>query len=448
MEPTATGAAAPRLWENTLKPSSRKEDSHMAPTVKKTGNNNSASNHATKHHSFGHRKGARGAAGIVFPPQHHGYPFYPLESHSMSGSPPRNSPVSWKAGQQQGRMIPRRSTAGSSSDESAAGSPTRSPVPALVNKPAWDMDTLKSQIVNAKAGTSEVARAIESCTFKPREQAFTALIDLAGRMRDWRKALEVFESMKKIRGVRPNKYTYSALIAACSSSGEWERALEVFGAMQRAARSDPHCRPNQVTYGALISACERGGMHDVALEKFHEMRELGIRPDQVTYTSVLCSCEKSLKWDEAAEIIEEAHSKGFVAPPSVYYELLLHYAEKADYVPALDLFITMQMADVDPDVHTCRALMSALCNAGQDTMALDLLNSMEQSGILVDLETYNLALRTLAKAGRWQAAIQVLEGIRRAGLEPSTESSESVAEACQAAGEKALAEQFLGSIVN
>lgn len=186
----------------------------------------------------------------------------------------------------------------------------------------------------------------------------------------------------------------------------------------------------------------------MALEKFHEMRELGIRPDQVTYTSVLCSCEKSLKWDEAAEIIEEAHSKGFVAPPSVYYELLLHYAEQGTYVPALDLFITMQMADVDPDVHTCRALMSALCNAGQDSMALDLLNSMEQSGILVDLETYNLALRTLAKAGRWQAAIQVLEGIRRAGLEPSTESSESVAEACQAAGEKALAEQFMGSVVN
>lgn len=108
--------------------------------------------------------------------------------------------------------------------------------------------------MNAKAGTSEVARAIESCTFKPREQAFTALIDLAGRMRDWRKALEVFESMKKIRGVRPNKYTYSALIAACSSSGEWERALEVFGAMQKAARSDPHCRPNQVCILSVLEA--------------------------------------------------------------------------------------------------------------------------------------------------------------------------------------------------
>lgn len=187
-------------------------------------------------------------------------------------------------------------------------------------------------------------------------------------------------------------------------------------------------------------------MHNVALEKFHEMRKSGIRPDQVTYTSVLCSCEKSSRWGEAAAIIEEAHSKGFVAPPSVYYELLLHYAEQGAHDPALNLFITMQMADVEPDVHTCRALMSALCNGRQDSMVLDLLNSMEHSGILVDLETYNLALKTLAKAGRWEAAIQVLEGIRRAGLEPSKESAEAVAEACEAAGEDALAAHFAGRV--
>lgn len=386
--------------------------------------------------------------GGVYPAPH---PFFGYPTGSpvyMDSSVPvkkSNSPVGWNP---RYGGVARKST-GSSSGESCfeSGSPSvGSGIPTLANKPAWDMDTLKSQIVNAKAGTGEVGHAIESCTFKPREQAFTALIDLSGRMRDWRKAVEVFESMKKIRGVRPNKYTYSALIAACSSSGEWERALEVFGAMQKAARSDPNCRPNQVTYGALISACERGGMHDVALQKFEEMREAGIRPDQVTYTSVLCSCEKSAKWDEAAAIIEEAHSRGFVAPPSVYYELMLHYSELRDYNCALELFLTMQMAEVEPDVHTCRALMSALCAGDQHTMALDLLNSMEESGILVDLETYNLALKTLAKAGRWQCSLEVLEGIRRAGLEPSNESLEAVAEAREIAGDDALPTPFMGFV--
>lgn len=115
----------------------------MAPTVRKNSSSNNHHSHA-KQQNFSSRKAARG--GIVFPTHPLGYApagFYTLESHSMSGSPPRNSPVSWKAG---GRMIPRRQTAGSSSDDSGSGSPTRSPVPALVNKPAWDMDTLKSQV--------------------------------------------------------------------------------------------------------------------------------------------------------------------------------------------------------------------------------------------------------------------------------------------------------------
>ena len=108
------------------------------------------------------------------------------------------------------------------------------------------MDTLKTQIIQAEAGTGAIFSCIESCTFKPREQAFTALIDLCGRMRDYPKAQEVFDAMKHMRGVRPNKYSYSALIAACSSSGEWQKALDVFKQMQDAAKRDPNCRPNQV----------------------------------------------------------------------------------------------------------------------------------------------------------------------------------------------------------
>lgn len=136
---------------------------------------------------------------------------------------------------------------GSEAESRRPSSSPRSPVYNM-NRPAWDMDTLKSQIIQSEAGTGAILVAIESCTFKPREQAFTALIDLCGRMRDYPKAQEVFDAMKCLRGVRPNKYSYSALIAACSSSGEWQKALEVFAQMQMAARTDPNCRPNQVFY--------------------------------------------------------------------------------------------------------------------------------------------------------------------------------------------------------
>lgn len=315
-------------------------------------------------------------------------------------------------------------------------------------KPAWDMDTLKSQIIKAEAGTGAVLAAIENCTFKPREQAFTALIDLCGRMRDYAKAQEVFDAMKRIRGVRPNKFSYSALIAACSSSGEWQQALDVFAQMQNAAKTDPNCRPNQVTYGALISACERGGMHEMALAKFEEMRSAGIKPDQVTYTSVLCSCEKSQQWEKAEQILEEAHARGFVGPPSVYCELMLYYASKKLPTPATELFLTMQMAGVEADVHTCRALMEALEAGAQSDMALELLDSMEKNDIPIDIETYNLALRALAANGEWHQALHVLKGICTVGLEPGAETLQIVADACTTGDQPAIAKRILSHIKN
>jgi len=149
----------------------------------------------------------------------------------LSGSPPE--------------LIPIYAAGGFEAEPRKPSVSPRSPM--YHSRPAWDMDTLKTQIIQCEAGTGAILAAIESCTFKPREQAFTALIDLCGRMRDYVKAQEVFDAMTKMRGVKPNKFTYSALIAACSSSGEWQRALDVFGKMQAAARTDPNCRPNQVS---------------------------------------------------------------------------------------------------------------------------------------------------------------------------------------------------------
>jgi len=189
-------------------------------------------------------------------------------------------------------------------------------------------------------------------------------------------------------------------------------------------------------------------MHEVALEKFKEMRIAGINPDQVTYTSVLCSCEKSGQWEKAEEILAEAHSRGFVGPPSVYCELMLYYASTKAPTSAVDLFLTMQMAGVDADVHTCRALMEALEAGQQSDMALELLDSMRQNEIPIDIETYNLALRALAANGEWQQAIHVLKGICNAGLEPGSETLNIVAQACKAGNQLAIAERILSHVEN
>eukprot|EP00803_Ostreobium_quekettii_P005190 evm.model.scf_2501.1 EVM.evm.TU.scf_2501.1 scf_2501:13905-16172(-) len=264
---------------------------------------------------------------------------------------------------------------------------------APIAKPAWDMETLKRAIVLAKLGSGEVRRVIESCQFRPREQAFTALINLCGRLRDWKKAVEVFEAMKTVKGVRPNTYTYSALIAACSSAGEWEKALEIFEAMKQAAKGDSNCRPNEVTYSALITACQRGGMFDKALELYDETIRACVSTDQITFSSALAACEKSERWDKAERILEDMHARGLTGSPSVYCELIHNHAENRKWSNALDVFLAMQMAGAEPDTNTCKALMKALERAPQPEMVLELYNSMRESGVGIDMDVYNMAVR-------------------------------------------------------
>lgn len=311
-----------------------------------------------------------------------------------------------------------------------------------VAKPAWDMDTLKAAIQYARAGTGEVRSAIETCTFRPREQAFTALINLCGRLRDSAKAFEVFEAMKDYKGVRPNTYTYSSLISACSSSGDWDKAMDVFRTMKDAAATDPGCKPNEVTYSALITACERAGKFTEALDLYDEMLEAGIPADKVTYCSALTACQKSERWERAEQIVEDMHGRGMSGTTSIYFELLRHYAREADWNKGLDLFLTMQMMGHEVDKHCCRALMQAFETSGRYVMALQLLQTMENE-IEADLPTFNLALWALARAGRWNEAIAVVNKLIETTLQPDNETVRAAVHACLVGGRKEEARKLI-----
>lgn len=108
------------------------------------------------------------------------------------------------------------------------------------------MNTLRAAIQAANPGSDEIRKIIEACTFKPRERAFTRLINMCGRQKESTKCLEVFDVMCTSRSVRPNTYTYSALISACNNAGDFDAAIDVYHRMKTAALNDIECRPNQV----------------------------------------------------------------------------------------------------------------------------------------------------------------------------------------------------------
>lgn len=63
---------------------------------------------------------------------------------------------------------------------------------------------------------------------------FGSLISTLERGGQWKKALEVYNEMVNIAGIKPNGYIFTSLINACELGGQWEAAREVFQAMREA----------------------------------------------------------------------------------------------------------------------------------------------------------------------------------------------------------------------
>lgn len=69
---------------------------------------------------------------------------------------------------------------------------------------------------------------IAHAAFQPQAAAFTSMLSMCAKNREWQKALEVFQAMRDYHpAVRPNTVHYSSLISACATVGRCEEAMQV-----------------------------------------------------------------------------------------------------------------------------------------------------------------------------------------------------------------------------
>lgn len=276
---------------------------------------------------------------------------------------------------------------------------------------AYDMDSLKKAIYNAKTGTGEVSRIISTCLFRPREQAFTKLINLCGRLKNSKKAEEVFEAMKLCNGIKPNFYSYSALITACNNSGNLNKSLVIFEKMKEAALNDTGCRPNQVTYSAMITGCEREGEYERAIYYFDEMQELGMMPDRVSYWACIISSQKLGLMEKASDVIDNMHVNNVVGPLEPYKQQLIYFSEKKKWKQAIDLFTNMQNHGQFVNSDCCRIMMRAFEESNRPELAYKLIKYVKNCDIAIDNETLATAQRIALQHQEFKELNNVLKDI-------------------------------------
>jgi pentatricopeptide repeat protein len=105
---------------------------------------------------------------------------------------------------------------------------------------------------------------------------------LASNARE-KEALDLFEKMKKLQGLKPNSITFVAVLTACARGGFVREGLELFESMS----SEFQVVPVMEHYGCVVDLLGRAGHIQEAAEI---IRNMPFRPDETVLGAFLGAC--------------------------------------------------------------------------------------------------------------------------------------------------------------
>ncbi|KFM22821.1 Pentatricopeptide repeat-containing protein, mitochondrial [Auxenochlorella protothecoides] len=270
------------------------------------------------------------------------------------------------------------------------------------------MDALKQRMATAKAGTGEVAAVLSSVTFQPRAAAFTSLIQAASKAKATEKALELFQCMQDIFGIPPNTFSSSALISALAKSGQWELAEFYFHDLVARSSNDPRSRPNTVTFSALLNAYEKGGQFEKALKVFQQQLDAKVDPDLITFGSLVSACERAGQLETAIAMLDVMHNFGLSGTQQMYNAVI---AAAPDWNSALEVFLGMQCAMVEPTAQTLNSTLIQAAGSGSMQPILDVLLAAGQCHASLTASTLAAVRRATTALGGDRQLAHVLSSL-------------------------------------
>lgn len=274
-------------------------------------------------------------------------------------------------------------------------------------EPAEDLESLEAAVEVARAGTGEVAKALEESKFRPGAPAYTTLIKACSESMQLDKALEVLKHMESA-GVEANTITYSAAITACGRCKQAGKALELYEEMKSKGVS-----PNIYTFSALISACARGRQASKAAELFDEMKRERVEPDSITYSAMISACEKGRQPAKALEVFDEMRQRGMPANAITYNSLIAacEHGTQENLERAISLLPAMREDGAKPDHNTFGHLLSACEKGSLGQDAVRLVSEAENEGIELESSAYANTVDACSKEGCLERALPILRSL-------------------------------------
>ncbi|KAI9192296.1 hypothetical protein LWI28_020739 [Acer negundo] len=286
------------------------------------------------------------------------------------------------------------------------------------------------------------------CKFGPKSHSITenSLMDMYIKCNDISDAHKIFDEMTE-RDV----ISWNSLISGHVRVGQMRRARALFDEM-------PY--KTIVSWTAMISGYTRIGYYGDALDVFRQMQMVGIEPDEISIVSVLpaCAhlgalelgkwihmyCDKSdlLKKTNICNALVEMYAKcGSIDQASQLFDQMLErdviswstmiggLANHGKAREAVELFLQMQSANVEPNGVTFLGLLSAFSHSGLWNEGLMYFDSMRKDyHIEPGVEHYGCLVDLLGRSGRLDQALDI---IKEMPMKPDSKTWGSLLSSCR-----------------
>ncbi|CAI9093482.1 OLC1v1028987C1 [Oldenlandia corymbosa var. corymbosa] len=219
------------------------------------------------------------------------------------------------------------------------------------------------------------------------QAAYTRLLLLCGKLKNFETALGVFSSMEA-QGIKPTSSVFNALISACLSSGNFMRALSLYELM--GFSDEYNCDSD--TYNAFMLAFANLG-NKKAMWAWNSARAAaGFPPCLQTYEALILGSVKSKDFVDAERLFVELASTGFVPSLSILQNMLLVYTEHRNFCKIREYTMLLLDSSAKIDRYTAEKvlglyyelrrvqdmeeLLDAFTKSKQDLGILSLMHSM------------------------------------------------------------------------